>query len=51
MKRKITRKKKFLKKSGQQTLEKAPLGKGLIPEPKSVYIFSKQGIVPALTCM
>ena len=51
MKRKITRKKMSLKESGQQTLEKVPLGKGLIPEPESIYIFSKQSIVPALTCM
>ena len=32
-------------------MEKVPLGKGLIPEPESIYIFSKQSIVPALTCM
>ena len=25
-----------------------PLGKGLIPEPESIYIFSKQSIVPAV---
>ena len=48
MKRKITRKIKSLTKNRQQTLEKPPLGNGLIPEPESIYIFSKQSIVHAV---
>ena len=42
---------KSLIKNRQQTLEKVPLGKGLIPEPESTYIFSKQSRVAAVTWM
>ena len=49
MQRKITRKIKSLIKKRQQTLEKVPLGKGLRPEPESIYMFSKQSTVPAVT--
>ena len=38
-------------KNRRQTIEKVPLGMGLIPEPESTYIFSKQSIAPAVTWM
>ena len=51
MEEKITMKITSLIKSRPLTLEKVLLGKGLIPEPESIYIFSKQSTVRALTCM
>ena len=47
MKRKITRKLNFFNKKLTVNFRKGAINKGLIPEPESIHIFSKQSIVPA----